>query len=172
MVKESIFNMLAGEIESKRVLDVFAGSGSMGIEALSRGATFAVFLDKSHECCKIIKENLLHTKLADRAEVYCTDYAVGIQKLAKRGEKFDIIILDPPYNKNFIQEALKILTNNDIMGNKSIVIAEHSVKDSLPEAVGSLRMSRTRKYGNTAVTIYVFEKDGNGQNDFYISGEL
>lgn len=160
MVKESIFNMLAGKVETKRVLDVFAGSGSMGIEALSRGASFAVFMDKSYECCKIIKENLLHTKLSDRAEVYATDYIAGIKKLAQRGEKFDIIILDPPYNKNFIQEALKMLTNNDIMGNKSMVIAEHSIKDVLPEEVGGLKLCRTRKYGDTAVSIYVAEKDG------------
>ncbi len=153
--------MLAGKIESKRILDVFAGTGSMGIEALSRGASFAVFIDKSYECCKIIKENLLHTKLRDRAEVYATDYIAGIKKLAQRGEKFDIIILDPPYEKNFIQEALKMLANNDIMGNKSMVIAEHSIKDNLPETVGSLKMSKTRKYGDTAVSIYVVEKDGN-----------
>lgn len=136
------------------MLDIFAGTGSLGIEALSRGADKAVFLDKSAECCGIIKENLVHTKLEKQAEVYSVDYAIGIERLFKDNRKFDLILLDPPYNKNFIQETLKILTKNDIMNNDGIIIAEHSATDSLPESIGRLKSVDTRKYGDTMVTIY------------------
>lgn len=155
MVKEALFNIIASEIESSHVLDVFAGTGSLGIEALSRGASQAVFFDKSVECCGIIKENLAHTKLADKAEVYSTDFAAGIERLYKDGRKFDVIILDPPYNKNFIQETLKMLTKNDIIKNNGIIIAEHSVSDSLPGSIGRLESKDTRKYGDTMITIFL-----------------
>lgn len=136
------------------MLDIFAGTGSLGIEALSRGADKAVFLDKSAVCCGIIKENLVHTKLEKQAEVYSVDYAIGIERLFKDNRKFDLILLDPPYNKNFIQETLKILTKNDIMNNDGIIIAEHSANDSLPESIGRLKSVDTRKYGDTMITIY------------------
>ena len=158
-VKESIFNIIAGEIEDSTVLDVFAGTGSLGIEALSRGANHAVFFDKSPECCGIIKENLAHTKLADKAEVYSTDYIAGIGRLYRDGRKFDLIILDPPYNKNFIQETLKTLTNNDIMKNDGLIVIEHSTSDSLPKSIGRLEIINTRSYGDTSLTVFI-NKDG------------
>lgn len=154
-VKEALFNIIAAEIEGSNVLDIFAGTGSLGIEALSRGAKRAVFFDKSPECCGIIKENLAHTKLADRAEVYSTDFAAGIERLCREGRKFDLIILDPPYNKNFIQEALKIMTNNDIIKDNSIIVAEHSTSDSLAGSIGRLESIDTRKYGDTMLTIFI-----------------
>lgn len=140
------------------MLDVFAGTGSLGIEALSRGAEHAVFFDKSSECCAVIRDNLKHTKLLEWAEVYQTDFASGIERLFRDKRKFDIILLDPPYNKNFIQETLKILTKNDIMKNKGIIIVEHSVSDNLPEAFEGLEAVDTRKYGDTMLTIY--KQDG------------
>ncbi len=154
-LKGSIFNIIADRIEGSYVLDVFAGTGGLGIEALSRGAAGAVFMDKSAGCCSVIKENLAHTKLSDKAEVYVTDYAAGIEKLYKNGRKFDLIILDPPYNKNFIQEALKIMINNDIMNENSVIVAEHSTSDKLPERIGRLEAVDTRKYGDTSLTLFI-----------------
>jgi len=157
MVKGALFNIISPVIEGSNVLDVFAGTGSLGIEALSRGAVSAVFFDKSAQCCSIIRDNLEHTKLSDKASVYTIDYAAGIEKMFREGRKFDIIIMDPPYNKNFIQEALKLLTKNDIMVSDGIIIAEHSIQDDLPETFGSLKTVDSRKYGDTMITIY---KDG------------
>jgi len=114
-----------------------------------------VFIDKSHQCCNIIKENLCHTKLAEKAEVYASDFAYAIERLYREGRKFDIILMDPPYNKNFIQEALKIMTNNDIMKINGIIAAEHSVSDVLPECAGRFETVDRRKYGDTAITIYL-----------------
>lgn len=156
-VKGALYNIIAAYVEGSTVLDVFAGTGSLGIEALSRGAASAVFFDKSPICCGIIKDNLQHTKLADKALVYNVDYAAGIKKVHQEGHKFDIIIMDPPYNKNFIQEALKLLTINDIIVDDGIIIAEHSTMDKLPESCGKLKVIDTRKYGDTMITIY---KDG------------
>jgi 16S rRNA (guanine966-N2)-methyltransferase len=136
------------------VLDLFAGSGSLGIEALSRGAEFAVFIDRNPRCCSIIKENLAHTKLSEMAAVYSLDYQDAVRKMFREQRKFDIIFMDPPYNKNFVQEALKLLTNNDIMKDDGILIAEHSAPDVLPETCGRLRAIDSRGYGDTMITIY------------------
>jgi len=157
MVKGAMFNIIAPLVEGSDVLDVFAGTGSLGIEALSRGAKSAVFFDISAQCCSVIKDNLAHTKLSDKAAVYTIDYGAGIEKMYRAGRKFDIIIMDPPYNKNFIQEALKLLTKNDIMVDDGIIIAEHSVQDSLPEDFGRFKAVDARKYGDTMITIF---KDG------------
>ena len=156
-VKGALYNIIAPYIGDSSVLDMFAGTGSLGIEALSRGAASAVFFDRSQQCCGIIKENLQHTKLTDKASVYTIDFTAGIEKMYKEGRKFDIIIMDPPYNKNFIQEALKLLTINDIMMDDGVIIAEHSIKDELPESCGRIKAIDTRKYGDTMITIY---KDG------------
>jgi 16S rRNA (guanine966-N2)-methyltransferase len=157
-VKESLFNIIAGHLDHAEVLDVFAGTGSLGIEALSRGAEKAVFFDKSTECCNLIKENLAHTKLAENAEVYTADFASGIGKLHAQGRKFDLILLDPPYNKNFIQDTLKILINNDIIRDDGIIVAEHSLTDNLPAVSGRLEAIDSRKYGDTVLTIYIVGK--------------
>ncbi len=159
MVKGALFNIIAPVVEGSRVLDIFAGTGSLGIEALSRGAHSAVFLDRSAQCCDVIKENLAHTKLSDKAEVYNVDYASGIERMRREGYEFDIIIMDPPYNKKFIQEALKLLTKNDIILDDGIIIAEHSVLDDLPEAFEGYKTIDSRKYGDTMITIY---KGGKG----------
>lgn len=154
-VKEALFNILAPYIEGSEVLDLFAGTGSLGIEALSRGAASAVFVDKSGEACSLIRENLVHTKLQDKSAVLSGDFADALTKLRRDGKKFDIILLDPPYNKNFIQETLKILTNNDIIRDNGILAAEHHAGDRLPEREGELRAMSSRKYGETVLTFYV-----------------
>lgn len=153
-VKGSVFNILADYIADRDVLDIFAGTGSLGIEALSRGARSAVFMDKSPDSCAVIKDNLAHTKLADLADVYCVDYVNGIERLSKDDRKFDLIFIDPPYNKNFIQEALKLMSRNDIMKDNSIIITEHSASDHLPDGCGRLKAVDSRKYGDTMITIY------------------
>lgn len=153
-VKESLFNILAPYMESSEVLDLFAGTGSLGIEALSRGAASAVFVDKSGEACSIIRENLTHTAMQDRSTVYSSDFGTAVAKLALEGRKFDIVFLDPPYNKNFIQEALKILTENDIIRYEGILAAEHHIEDRLPEYEDGLETVTSRKYGETVITLY------------------
>ena len=154
-VKEAIFNIIAYRIENSVVLDVFAGTGSLGIEALSRGAGKAVFLDKSADCIDVINENLSRAKLSHRAEVYLSDFSKGIEKLYNKGLKFDIIILDPPYNKNFIIETLKKLKKDDIMEDDGIIVAEHSMSDGLQNDIEGFVLIDSRKYGDTMISILV-----------------
>jgi len=153
-VKESLFNIIAGCIDSADVLDLFAGTGNLGIEALSRGAATAVFIDKNPECVSVIKENLNHTKLSDRAEVYTADINDAIFRLAKRNRKFDIIFMDPPYGKNFIDETLKNILKNDIINRNGIIVAEHDFKDNVPPEIGKLVLYMSRRYGDTVLSFY------------------
>lgn len=154
MVKESLFNILAAYIPDSDILDLFAGTGSLGIEALSRGARSAVFSDKSRECAAMIKQNLEHTKLMDKAVVHTSDFTDILNRLWYEGKKFDIIFLDPPYSKNFIQETLKNMTKNDIIRDNGILAAEHQAGDILPEQEGRLRLVKSQKYGGTVLSFY------------------
>ena len=153
-VKESLFSIILNYLPDSEVLDIFSGTGSLGIEALSRGAKHAYFVDKSKDCCDIIKENLIHTKLQDKSTIYNMNFDDAIVKLAAQNKKFDLIFLDPPYNKNFVQEMLKILMNSDIINDDGILIAEHHINDILPEHEGKLTLADKRKYGDTALSLY------------------
>lgn len=153
-VKESLFNMLTYMIRGSEVLDLFAGTGSLGIEALSRGAGRAVFIDKNAECYAAIRTNLENTGFAGRAEVYLMDFTEGIKRLSGKGRKFDLVLLDPPYNKNFIMETLNLLEKNDIIEVGGKITAEHGKSESLPERCGRFKAVDSRKYGDTMITIY------------------
>jgi len=154
MVKESLFNIIAGAVEGALFLDLFAGTGSIGIEALSRGAYKAVFVEKSGVCCGIIKENLEFTKLSHGALIIKDNAGKAIESLAKESLKFDIIFLDPPYKKNLAAETLKIIVKNDIMKNTGVIIAERHTGDLLPDRLGDLAIARDQKYGDTVLTFY------------------
>lgn len=159
-VKESLFNIISAYIPDATVLDLFAGTGNLGIEALSRGAKFAVFVDKSRECYNIIMENLNHTKLFDKAKVLTADVTAGLISTLNEVEKFDVIFLDPPYNKNLIQETLNFVIKSDIIKKNGIIVAERDVDDVLPEEIGNLRLIRNQKYGDTILSFYAFGAGG------------
>jgi len=135
-------------------LDLYAGTGNLGIEALSRGAKFGVFVDKSNECFGIIKENLIHTKMLDKAQIIVSDVKSAVQKIAQNSRKFDIIFMDPPYNNNLIEETLYFISKNDIIKEDGIIIAERDVADIIPEEVGTLKLTRNQKYGDTILSFY------------------
>jgi 16S rRNA (guanine966-N2)-methyltransferase len=154
-VKESMFNILAPYIKG-RILDLFSGTGALGIEALSRGADYAVFVDSNRNCCRIISENLERTGFLDKAEVYCCKAASVIKELGKKKSSFDIVFIDPPYLRNFIQETLQLLIENDIIKRKGILIVEHH-RDEPVQTVGSgLELYRSADYGETIVSFLVF----------------
>lgn len=153
-VKESLFNIIAGHLEDALVLDLYSGTGSLGIEALSRGAKEAVFVDQSRECAGIIKDNLVHTKFLDKAQIVNCDVRSAILKLTASGKKFDLIFMDPPYSKNFVEETLNFLANSDIIIDNGLIIAEHDIKDNVPEQVGQIKLYRSQKYGNTMLSFY------------------
>ena len=154
MVKESLFNIIAEYVPDARVLDLFAGTGNLGIEALSRGARYAVFVDKSRECIRIIRENLIHTRLLEKAEIIQANSIEYIKKLSHTDSKFDIIFMDPPYNENLIMHVLDIIGNGDIISENGIIAVERTNKNEIPEQIGCLIKFKDRKYGTTSLSFY------------------
>ena len=154
-VKEALFSIIQFEIPASRVLDLFGGTGQLGIEAISRGAKSAVFVDKSSAACKLIRENLSKANMSDQAQVVCADYE-GFLMQCK--EKFDFIFLDPPYAEEFLENSLKIITEIDILQSGGIIVAERPLeKELLFEAPGYIR-SKDYKYGKTLLTLYRKER--------------
>ncbi|MCX7710671.1 MAG: 16S rRNA (guanine(966)-N(2))-methyltransferase RsmD [Clostridia bacterium] len=160
-VKESLFNIIAAYIPEAEVLDLFAGTGNLGIEALSRGAANAVFADKSAECVNIIKDNLNHTKLSDKAKVLSGDASMVLMRLKNEGKRFDLIFLDPPYNTGLAQEMLSGIAQYELLKTDGLIVAESDRQDTLPENVGNLRLIRQQKYGDTMLWLYKYGLDGN-----------
>ena len=150
-VKEALFSIIQHDIPTARVLDLFAGTGQLGIEALSRGAKSAVFVDERADACALVKENLSKTRLLDDAKVLRSDYAAYLRGCR---EKFDIIFLDPPYAEVFLENSLKMITEIDILQSNGIIVTEHPAgKELLFEFEGYFR-TKDYKYGNTVLTIY------------------
>ena len=150
-VKEAMFSIIHFDIPGARVLDLFGGTGQLGIEALSRGAKSAVFVDAGEPACRLIKENLKRTKLEGQGRVVRSDY---LDYLSRCREQFDIILLDPPYAEVFLENALKKITEIDILSENGIIVAERPLGKELPWEFSGYQRSKDYKYGNTLVTIY------------------
>lgn len=147
-VKESVFNIIQFELEGRRVLDLFAGSGQLGIEALSRGAAFAVFVDSSRNSLNTVKENIAATGFGSVSK---TELGDSLSYLDRALEKFDIAFLDPPYGTGLLQSALERVAPH--MNPGAIIVCESPSTELLPETVGDFT-SKRYKYGKTAVTVY------------------
>ena len=154
-VKESVFSILQPYIPGTKVLDLFAGSGSLGLEALSRGADFAFFVDNSRLCTEIIKENIGKIRMTDKAQVVKSDAYKAIRDFADQGRQFDIIFLDPPYSRNFVCKTLQMIVENDIIIENGLVAVEHIESEPLPDRIGRLGKVRSKHYGDTVFTFYI-----------------
>ena len=150
-VKEALFSIINFDIPGAKVLDLFGGTGQLGIEALSRGAKSAVFVDAREDACKLIKENLKRTKMEQDGRVIRSDYA---DYLSRCREQFDIIFLDPPYAEVFLENALKRITEIDILQSNGIIVTERPLGKELPWEFENYTRSRAYKYGKTLLTIY------------------
>lgn len=150
-VKVAIFNIVQFDVPGSRVLDLFGGSGQMAIEALSRGASGAVIVDASPEAMAIIRENLTRTKLAPLAKTVRADY---LEYLNSCREQFDLIFLDPPYRENFLENALKRISEIDILKSGGIIICEKPAGKTLDEAYGGIRHTKDYRYGRTEISLF------------------
>ena len=150
-VKEAMFSIIQFELPGARVLDLFAGSGQLGIEALSRGAKEAVFTDHSKDAVKLIRENISRTKMEERTTVRCIDY---LSFLKTCHTKFDIILLDPPYAEVFLENSLKMITEIDILQSGGIIVCERPIEKELSLEFEGFSGSKDYKYGKTLLTIY------------------
>jgi len=150
-VKESIFNIIQSEIAGATVLDLFSGSGAIGLEMLSRGAEKAILCDNSKEAIEVINKNIQKTHMEEKAEIYNTDFKTCIEKV--KNEKFDIIYLDPPYNTNYIEQSLRMIIEEDIIKSDSLIILETDEKERILKEIESINIEiiDERKYGRAAV---------------------
>ena len=150
-VKEALFSILQFDLPGTRVLDLFGGTGQLGIEALSRGASAAVFVDQSETACKLIKENLRRTKFDQKGKVVRADY---LEYLSRCREQYDIIFLDPPYAEVFLENALKRIAEIDILQSGGIIVAERPLGKDLPWDFDGFTRSKDYKYGKVLLTLY------------------
>ena len=159
-VKEGLFNIIQFDIEGRKILDLFAGTGQLGIECLSRGATSAVFVDRRPDAVKLIKENLKVTSLTEKGRVVSGD---SMEFLKSIREKFDIIFLDPPYEAGVLEPVIAHIAKFDILSPHGIIVAEHPANKALPALSAPYRLHRTYRYGKIALTIY--RRSGNEENE-------
>ena len=152
-IKESVFNIIQFDVEGRIFLDLFAGCGQMGIEALSRGAKSAVFVDNRRESINVIKANLSNTGLNDKAKVYNTDSLAFIAR--EQAEKFDLAFLDPPYGTGILQKALPLTALQ--MKKSGIIICERPINEEIPEKIHGFVLDRNYRYGKIIVSTYRYE---------------
>ena len=150
-VKEAMFSIIHFDIPGAKVLDLFGGTGQLGIEALSRGADSATFVDQSDAACRLIKENLRRTKFENGGKVVRGDY---MEYLSRCREQYDIILLDPPYAEVFLENALKRITEIDILRSGGIIVAERPLGKALPWDFEGFTRSKDYKYGQILLTLY------------------
>ena len=150
-VKEALFSIIQFDIPGARVLDLFGGTGQLGIEALSRGAKSAVFVDAGEPACKLIRENLRRTKLESDAKVIRSDY---LEYLKRCRDAFDIIFLDPPYAEVFLENAMNCIGEIDILQSGGIIVTERPLGKDLNVELSGFERSKDYKYGKTLLTIY------------------
>ena len=150
-VKEALFSIINYDIPGAKVLDLFGGTGQLGIEALSRGAKSAVLVDAREDACKLIRENLKRTRLEGEGRVVRSDY---LDFLSRCKENFDIIFLDPPYAEVFLENALKRITEIDILQSGGIIVTERPLGKELPWEIDGYTRSKDYKYGKILLTLY------------------
>lgn len=148
-VKEALFSIIQFEVEGRRVLDLFAGSGQLGIEALSRGAASVVFVDMDRKAVRVVEENLRTTGLAGSARVY---HAESIQFIRNQRDVFDVALLDPPYGKGLLQQALVALAPH--MAESGVIVCELPAGEDVPECAGGFALERRYRYGKTELAVY------------------
>ena len=148
-VKEAVFSSLQFSIEGRRVLDLFAGSGQMGLEALSRGAVSAVFVDRSPQAVKVIGQNVQATGFSDAARIVTSDYR---SFLLSQTDPFDLAFLDPPYSQGILPDALQLLAVR--MAQTGTMVCEHHRTDEVPQSVAGFERIKQHRYGQTIISVY------------------
>ncbi len=152
LVRGAIFSILENIAKDwSLVLDLFSGSGAMGIEALSRGAGWVDFVERERRCCNIIEENLEQTRLADRAHIYCCAVSKAIGFLEK---EYSIVIMDPPYADSSIGNVITQVGGSKLVGTKTIIVVTHSPHLTLEATYGALRMFKEHRHGDSCIAVY------------------
>lgn len=156
-VKEAVFNILGSRVLDSKFLDLFAGTGNIGIEALSRGAKNAVFVDNNYNSLKIIRQNLELANLLNRSEIINNNCLTAVSKLKHKYEKFNIIYMDPPYNMKNICELLLKIADNKLLDREGVLLVEHDKNKKLDEQINDLIKTKHKRYGDTYISYYTYD---------------
>lgn len=157
-VKESVFNLIQLSLPARSILDLFSGSGAMGIEAISRGTQHAVFVENNRQSFHILSENLHATGLAEYA---CLEYGDALQFLANTNETFDIIFLDPPYNQGYLKLSAEQISDRHLLNSDGIIVVETEVGGEV-FAHSSFSMRKQAKYGKTLISVFEYSVNAGG----------
>ncbi|MDD3048652.1 MAG: 16S rRNA (guanine(966)-N(2))-methyltransferase RsmD [Bacilli bacterium] len=152
-IKESLFAMIQNNIKDAVCLDLFAGSGSLGIEAISNGASYVYFVDNNKEALKTIKANILNCKINNKCELIGGHYHKALTNFVKNNLKFDLIFLDPPYQEDIIKDILNYINKFNLLNDKGLVICEFTI-DNLIESYGTLKLINHKIYRDKKIKIY------------------
>lgn len=153
-VREAIFSICTGIVADANVLDLFAGTGAFGLEAISRGAATAVFVDSNRQGTEVIRKNISACDAGDRTHVFCADIRTGLNPVSGAGLFFDIVFMDPPYKSNAIRPVLENLARTPVMKKGAIIIVEHDRYEEIPTDITGMEVIDRRKYGKTLVTFF------------------
>ncbi len=157
-VREAIFSVVGSRIVDSEVLDLFAGSGALGLEALSRGARSALFVERDARVVSVIKDNILTFGVGDVSEVWRMDVRAAIRICCEKGYIFDVVFLDPPYRKGLCEKTLKLFDNAKILSDTAMVVVEHESDLILEDSYGCLELYSYKTYGDTSVSFYLHGK--------------
>jgi len=156
-LRETLFNVITAHVPESRFLDLCAGSGAVGIEALSRGASYATFVDRSRRSCQLIEANLELCRIPEeQREIYCSEASEFLRQT--RTEAWDIIYFDPPYKQDYLK-TLEIIGSKSVLAQDGLLAVEHHHKTALPEISGNLRRTRVLKQGDSALSFYAVAAD-------------
>ncbi len=153
-VKEALFNILPHDLSGWKVLDLFAGTGNLTFEALSRGAAEACLVDVSREAGKMIRKNIEALGFSRSARILIIPVLRAIHVLAGRGDKFDLILTDPPYDKGWVERVLRSLAQEELLEEDGILVVEHSTREEMKESYGSMVLQDQRRYGGTCLSFF------------------
>ncbi len=153
-IKEALFNILPHDLSGYRVLDLFAGTGNLSVEALSRGAAEAILVDVSHKAEKAIRDNLEASRFSGSARVWVAPVFRSLRLLSRKGQKFDLIFLDPPYEKGWIRKIVSMISQQRLLEEKGILVAEHSLREPVEKYYGLLALKDQRRYGTTLLSFF------------------
>lgn len=162
-VKEALFSMIGPFFEGGNVLDLFAGTGGLGIESLSRGMEHAVFIDLESKSIATIHDNLQVTKFSDQAEVYKNDAKRALKVLSKREMKFQLVFLDPPYRLKYGDELMEQMAELELLTDEATIVLEHDAGYTYPDHFGHFQMWRKAEYGEAAISIYSYDSQQSEQ---------
>jgi len=155
-VKESVFNILGDVVFDAQVLDIFAGTGNLGLEALSRGAAAAVFIDNNLESINIIKDNAQRTKLNGHVEIYKNDVIRALDRFVETGRSFDLVFCDPPYNQGLVHIVLEKIAKYSILNSEGVLVIEHSKHEKIIDEWDKLQIRRVERYGETLISFLLY----------------